>query len=375
MNPNAPSSLPPPQLREARFEDHAQIHALESAHMEDSQSADDWGGLWLHNPLGPRLENTWPIGWVLEDAERRVVGSMVNVPTLYRFRGRELLCANGRAWVVAPEYRGFALWLMDEYFNQPGADLFINTTVAPVAVPALSTYSAPIPLGDWETIAYWVTGYRGFARKALEKLRVPLPGALAIPTSAALWLKDALSARRLPAVPSSIRIEQADGLDSRFDLFWEELVQQHPEKLLALRDSRTLSWHFRIPLQRGRLWIFTASRQGRLRAYCVLKRQDLRQGMRRMRLVDYQTLEGDGDLLPGLLRSALERCAAEDFYVLEHHGCGLPKMAGFDRVAPYRRKLPNWPCFYHAVDPALAADLRRPEVWDPSAYDGDASFE
>ena len=43
-----------------------------------------------------RLRQDWPIGWVLEDATRRR-GQPVNVPSLYHFRGRDLLRANGRA--------------------------------------------------------------------------------------------------------------------------------------------------------------------------------------------------------------------------------------------------------------------------------------
>src|SRR5437870_2253350 len=82
-----------------------------------------------------------------------------------------------RAWAVAAAYIGFALWLMDEYFNQQGADLFINTTVNAKGTAAANMFSTRVPVGDWETFAYWVTGYRGFARKALEKMGVPLPGA------------------------------------------------------------------------------------------------------------------------------------------------------------------------------------------------------
>ena len=43
---------------------------------------------------------------------------------------------------------------------------------------------------------------------------------------------------------------------------------------------------------------------GQLRAYCVLKRQDWKGGIRRMGLVDYQTLEPDNDLLAGMVHAA-----------------------------------------------------------------------
>ncbi len=50
-------------------------------------------------------------------------------------------------------------------------------------------------------------------------------------------------------------------------------------------------------------------------------------------------------------------------------------MESFDHFAPHRRKLPSWPFYYHAADPTLAAELCRPEVWDPSTFDGDASID
>ena len=364
-----------PLLRPARFEDYPQIERLESSHGLPTLRADDWRGLWLDNPLSRRPGDKWPIGWVLEDADGTVVGSLGNIPSLYTYQDRELIAATGRGWVVASEYRGLALWLMDEYFHQQGVDLFINTTVNSLAVDPFSAFgSVRVPLGDWDTAAYWITRHRAFARTALRIKAVPLPGLLAIPAGALLRFKDAFGVRPLPTLAASVVVERADAFDSRFDAFWAELVRQNASKLLAVRDCQTLSWHFAGPIRTGQAWIFTASRNHLLRAYCVLKRQDHPQsGLVRMRLVDYQNLESE-DLLPGLLRAALERCKAEGIYALEHVGCDLPKMRSLDRFAPYRRKLPAWPFYYKAGDPMLDADLRKPEVWDPSAFDGDASL-
>jgi hypothetical protein len=374
MSTPSATRLAAPQFRPARFEDYPQIQRLEAAHLAATLSAEEWPRLWLDSPLWPRLGGDWQIGWVLEDSVGQVVGSLTSLPSLYRFRGQDLVCANARSWVASPEYRGYAAWLMEEFFNQPGVDLVISTTANSNSEPVARALANRVPVGDWETLAYWVTGYRGFSRMALGKLGIPLAGALALPTSAALWLKDSLFARALPAFSSGEVISAIDNFDPRFDGFWEEVVRQNPDKLLAARDSRTLAWHYAIPLRRGGLWIFTAVRNGLLRAYCVLKRQDWRQGVRRMRVIDYQTLEPEVDLLPELLQSALGRCAAEGVYVLEHLGCGLPRMRGFDQFAPHRRKRTSWPYYYQTADPALAAELRRPEVWDPSTYDGDASI-
>ncbi|MFY9718350.1 MAG: hypothetical protein WAK16_01790, partial [Candidatus Cybelea sp.] len=125
---------------------------------------------------------------------------------------------------------------------------------------------------------------------------------------------------------------------------------------------------------------------GRLYAYCALTRQDYafrlpalphgdNRGLPGMRLVDYQSIDSEVDFLPAFLQTALQRCSVEDVVVLEHLGRGVPKMRVVDECAPYRKKLENWKFFYRAADATLDAELSESRFWDPSAYDGDASFE
>src|SRR5262245_58263103 len=129
------AKIDPPDLRVATLDDYDRIVPLEKANGMSVMPRSDWEIMWLKNPLWPEFSKSWPIGWVLEDADRRLVGSLVNIPRMYKFRGRDLVCAVGRSWVVEPDYRGFALWLMSEYYDQAGVDLFVNTTVAAVAEP------------------------------------------------------------------------------------------------------------------------------------------------------------------------------------------------------------------------------------------------
>ncbi len=385
LSPMSPAALVAPRLRLACLDDYEKIRQLALAHASDLPAREDWRRLWLDNPLRTRFANDFPIGWVLESRNGEMVGTMGTVWALYKFRGNDLVSAAGRFWFVTPPYRGFALQLMDEYFSQP-VDLFVNNTVSRDAHAPFSQLSSRIPLGDWDSMAYLVTGYRGFTQRALERLRLPFTRSLSYPASAALWLRDTLSNRTLPKNAGSFTIETTDRFDARFDAFWDELVRRNPEKLLAERTSRALSWHFGAPMRKGRLWVFTACRNNKLHAYCTLTRQDNAfrlpalphndtQGIRAMRLVDYQCIEPEPDLLPALLAAALQRCAKEDVYILENLGRGVPKMRTFDDCAPYRRKLSNWKFYYYAADPSLHTELHAASFWDPSAYDGDASFE
>ena len=69
------------------------MRRLESSHGLLTAPPEVWRAAWLENPLWPRLQHGWPIGWVLEDSDDRVVGALTNVPSLYHFKGKELICA------------------------------------------------------------------------------------------------------------------------------------------------------------------------------------------------------------------------------------------------------------------------------------------
>jgi hypothetical protein len=367
----------PPRFREARFEDYPQIQDVESVFFPDSLPPAQRRSLFLDNPLWPRLADTWPIGWVLEDATGRIVGSLNNIPSAYLLDGEEVLCANGHCWAVLPEYRGYATMLMDEYFGQEQPDVLVSAKVGSDATAVWSAYAQRVPVGDWSRAAYTVTRYRAFARAALRRKQVPDAAAAVVAPAAAvaLRLKDRLTGTTLAAGAPSFEFSESESFDARFDEFWRELMEQNPKTLLGVRDSASLRWHYGIPMGASRLSIVTATGGGRIRAYCVLKQHLRPGGLRSMKIVDFQSVEPDVDLLPGLLRLALRRAAADGCAMLEHHGCGLAKMRAFDELAPYMAVKPAWSFYYLAVNPSLESRLSEPETWDPSEYDGDSSYK
>jgi hypothetical protein len=368
-------AVAPPRFREARFTDYPAIHELESVFFPDSLPPADRRSLFVDNPLWPRLADTWPVGWVLEDAAGRIVGSLTNIPSAYLLDGEELLSANGHCWAVLPQYRGYATVLMDEYFSQEQPDLLVSAKVGTDATAVWSAYARRVPVGDWSRAAYVITRYHAFARAALRRKNVPLAAVAAPALAGALRLTDTLRTRAVAEGPPSVEFAAAPSFDARFDAFWRELLEQNPKTLLGVRDCASLRWHYGVPMRANRLTILTATRGGRLRAYCVLKLHVRPGGLRSMKLVDFQTVEPGTELLPGLLRLALQRSAAQSCAMLEHHGCGLAKMRSFDERAPYRAVKPAWSFYYRADDPSLEARLSEPGRWDPSEYDGDSSYK
>jgi hypothetical protein len=93
-----------------------------------------------------------------------------------------------------------------------------------------------------------------------------------------------------------------------------------------------------------------------------------------MRLVDFQSLDGNSELLLPLLCHALARCRREGIHMLEAIGFPPEKQRVIDSLLPNWRNLESWLYFYKAAKRQLAECLKDPQVWDPSCFDGDASL-
>jgi hypothetical protein len=354
-------------VREASFDDYQQIAAIEKRTNLGNRAEGDWLRFWLENPEYKRNQH-WPVGWVLENGDGQIVGSICNIPLEYELEGRRMVAATGRGWVVDPVYRTYACLLLEEFFHQEGVDLFVNTTVNQHAAPAYRTFdSPPVPQGAWDHTAFWITRYRGFARCVVAAKRWPRGPWLVLPIALGLWCRDIL-ARKSVRGAAGLTVKREDGFDGRFDVFWEELRRQNPHLLLAVRSREALDWHFQYLLRRNRLYILTISEQDRLIAYSIFCRKDEEQlGLKRVRIVDYQALDGRATLAP-MLAWMLQTCRREGIHMLEDVGCCIDQAA-----APYRRKLGSW-LFYYKANCTLAARLNGSASWRTSLFDGDASL-
>ncbi len=363
-----------PRLRPASFEDHPQIDRLGARYGLKSKSYDEWSHLWLGNPTYRKVRDRWSIGWVLEDQTQQIVGSVGNIPVTYEFEGRTLLAASSHAWVAEPEYRSAALLLLEHLINQRGVDLFVTTTNSAASTPGVNAFGCHrVPAGVWDESAFWITDHRGFLESFLRLRNYPLAKPLSYPLSAAVFLKDHLTRRTWNA--GDVEVRACAAFDERFDDFWVALKRANPHLLLADRRREVLEWHYKHLLLRNRLWIAAVVDASRMIAYAVFDRSDKSAiGLKRVRLVDFQSLDGRPTLLLSLVSWALQKCRAEGIHVLEYFGCWLEKGELLDTVAPYRRRLPAWIFMYRAADPALAESLKDRQVWAPSLYDGDASL-
>jgi hypothetical protein len=289
------------------------------------------------------------------------------------------LAGTAYSWVVDGGHRGHSLALLSAFLKQ-AADLVVFTTVNASAEAILRAYQLQrIPVGQWDTARFWITGYRGFARSAILAHSIPFPGVWSPPVAGALWIRDRLSGLMLPGEPQDLGagfgIEVCNDFDRRFEPFWKTLEHEGRGTLLAVRDRETLSWRYQPALSRGTLWVVAATLNGRIVAYWIVDRQDHHElGLKRLRFVDFQALAGFEHLLQSAVRWTVERCRQEGLHVADNLGGWLERyrMAGI--AGPYRRRMKAWLFYYRALREELAQQLTHPHVWRPSSYDGDASL-
>jgi len=364
------------KIREALVEDYAQIAALQAEHDFPTTSYEEWVHLWIHNPAYNQFEEKLPIGWVLERDDRQVVGYLGNIPLFYEFNGQRLLACVAHSWVVDKRYRSYSLVLLDRYFSQKSVDLFLNATVGPAAAEPFAVFkSLPVPVGAWDHSAFWITNCQGFTARWLAMKGIPFSTPLGYLLSMIPFVNQTFVKRAPNGDSKKLALHHCTLIDNRFDIFWAELKHAHPNVLLGVRSREALEWHFQLALSRNKAWLVTASKGTAIIAYAIFFRHDnevLR--LKRMRLVDFQSLVGDAALLVPMLAWAVDRCRREGIDMLESIGFSSDKGKLIDKIAPYKRKLPSWLYFYKAGDKSLAERLSNPSAWDPSQFDGDASL-
>jgi len=368
------------KIRESSFDDYPQISALETAYDLQPRSFDAWKHLWIKNVAFHRFRDhfnrPWPIGWVLTDGDR-IVGSIGNVPLLYEFEGRTLFVAAGRSWVVDESFRGYSPFLLDLFFTQESVDLCLATSVNAQASKVYEELGAVrVPRGSWDQSLFWITNYKGFASSLLRSKNVLMPELLAYPVAAAAWLKNRSSGTSsVSSASTAAAVRRVSEFGPEFDVFWDMLRKQNSHCLLAIRTREALDWHFRDALEQKRLWLFTVSRGDQLIAYAILLRQDNPSyGLKRVRLVDFQALAGEGEYLALLLQLALQDCRADNVHMLEILGFSVEELARIKQLHPLQRQLPSWLYLYRSTNPKLAEKLTQPQIWCPSVFDGDLSL-
>ncbi len=361
-------------LREATLEDYHQIASIESRYGLATKSYEEWTHLHLHSPLRYESQAEAPIGWVIENEDAQIVGSVGNLLLPYEFEGKRILAVTGRGWVAEPAYRSLALLLLDRLICQPDAELFLTNAITSASAPAFDALGCyRVPAGVWDRSGFWITHHSAFMQSVLTMRKFVLARPLRYPFAAAAFLKDGLTTKALRR--ADVEVQCCPCFDERFDDFWDQLRSKNPHRLLAVRSREMLEWHFHYALRKNSLWIAAVVDGPRIAAYAIFDRRDnLNFGLKRVRLVDFQSPDSSPHLLVPLLRWALRECRNKGIHMLENTGAWLGKGEVLDRLTPHQRQLSTWTYVYRANSRALAERLRNQNAWGPTLYDGSASL-
>ena len=366
------------KLRESVISDHSQLEQLKSHYQMVPESDDAYSHIFdgIYPSSAGVAPN--PMGWVLETTQFQLVGHIGNIYLEYYLNGKRITSASARSWVVDIDYRGSSFVLLHKFCTQPNIDLLLITTANLQTGRVFAKQGAlKAPTGSYDRFAFWMIDHQKFASSLLVKKNIPLAQVLSFSVGAFLsavsWVRNIGRCR-----PNRhTYITEVTTIDERFDRYWVKLRAQ-PNRLMCARDRAAMAWRFERPMRAGHVWIFAYyGSPNELAGYAVFLRQDSPDiGLRRMRLVDFQS-EGDGaKFLHDAIEVALARCRDEGIQMLESVGFGNVRRKQIDALAPYQRQLPAWMFWYKASEknPELAKALLNPDVWDPCTYDGDGCF-
>ena len=361
------------RVREATFDDYEPIMAVRRRNNIGTWSPERWEHYSTDNPFRAG-EAAVPFTWVLEDSKGDVMGTASNIAVAYQWNGRPLLAAVASAWAVDPEHRGGSILLTDRFFRQKNVDLLLDTTMVGESVPIFDAYKAQrIPRAACDRVLTWITHYSGFVASALRHKGLSRVNGLKYVAADALWGLDVLFRRnRYGRVGAVVR--ELDDFDERFDLFWSRL-RQSKNRLMGVRSREALAWHFKYRLLEKRAKILALENGDDLDGYLVLVRLDRDDiGLRRFQVADFQILTETPEHVEALMAAALRLARREHVHVVEVTGLESFKRQVLERLAPHCRKLPVWCYMYKALNSELRTALARPETWDPSPFDGDATL-
>lgn len=364
--------------RQARFDDIAGIIELMKRNEMEFRNKDpeEWHNIWKKNPLFSELESAWPIGWVLEDGSGKIVGFMGNIPLVYLLGPKRLIAASATSWVVDYGHRNHSIVLLTHFMGQKNVDILLDTTASDTAQKIFAAFKASeLPVASYERVLFAIIDYCNFTASTFRRYGLILPRLLIRPIALIIYLSDLMTGK-IRNFKKIVRedILQLNVFDNRFDIFWSKL-SQGSKKLLAIRDSKWLGWHFGNAVENKKAWIFVKKSGPDISAYAVFIRKDNPKiNLKRLKLADYQTLDDDPAILEEMLLCAVAKCREEKIDVLESSGFNADKEEILQKLLSRRRKLANWHFIYQTQDKKLREELQDSGVWDPSLYDGDGTL-
>ncbi|MCA9406875.1 MAG: hypothetical protein KC684_10070, partial [Candidatus Omnitrophica bacterium] len=263
------------------------------------------------------------------------------------------------------------------YLRQKDVDLLLITTANKQAARVYEGLKLrKPPVKHCDKAYFWITHPKGFAQSVLITKSIPFNAVLKYPLGTAIFLVNLF--KQQPLIEKHKRtehtiIEYAE-FSEEFDVFWKNNPARSNE-FMAQRDKDSMMWHFSHSFKEEKVWVMGIKENGFLRSYAVFFRYDNEKYLlKRVRLIDFQTLKGGNDDLLILLNYALRKATKTNVHMVEVFGFKESIQQIVKSRAPFERKLPSWLFFYKALNKDLEKRLDNEAVWNPTSFDGDGSL-
>ncbi len=336
-------------------------------------------GLWQDNPA--RLPDQ-VFGWVLENEEGEIGGFLGIIPMRMKVGNDEVSAIGGHSWIVAPSVRAYSIGLYQRIMAL-SQHHFLVIAAGGEAMSAIgdrpNSRISRIPIQGFDRQFSWVLDPAKVLRWALEKRGctrlakaphlAPLPtilkGVLRLGVRGGCGVRfrcHALSVRPVAA------------FTEEFDELWARAKGDYA--VTIVRDAAFLNWrHLAIPNLLGRTSILGCWDGGRLCGFVAIQRRAEGVGYPAGHYVvtDLFYDRRREDVLMNLVNGAFEFAQRQRGSLFQVVNMSRELAQFLLPQRPHVRTLGNWPYWYKAQSPDLAAVCRQ-QTWWPSGVDGEASI-
>lgn len=270
---------------------------------------DDAGWGWLHERNPAAAGRDAAHGWVLAEPDGAVHGFLGNIPQEHVVHGRLVPSVTCTAWVVREAARSQSVKLLQAFFRQPDAELWLSTTANAASAPHYEALKAATPADPALRTGWaWVADDAAALAGRLEALSVGLHGVLGRVGAPALRAGRVVSGRARVARHREVeRVERVETLTPTQSAHVDELG----EALRVLpgvqvrRTGADLAWRLADPQAPGGVALLLHHPDG-LRGVAVVGRHHPASRAPEGRLLDLVVAPGQDWAVHPLLRAAVE---------------------------------------------------------------------
>lgn len=367
-------------IRKLNYRDIDDVTNLHATQGWSAPSVTAWKHIFEANPAVDPVKHC--LGWALEHNDQ-VVGYLLNIRQLYTLRGETIEAAAAASLLVAPEHGVHSLKLLNRFRQQEDTDVFLTNTAAPVTSDLLRFLKfRPLPQEGYKTNLFWILRSRPFLNSAIRKryqrtkFSSPASYVGAPALDIALFLRRIFGKSRVPRSSEKRRQKVRFGeieLNSKFDSFWE-LTSQANMRMMAVRDTNTLRWHFK-DFRDPKCRLLGAMKDDCLVGYAIIIRRDNKElGLSRAKIADMVVANEDPGIASGLFKMAMTYARNDGAAMLEIEGLPNSIRGPLHTASPLTISHEKNPFWFWSPNKSILETLSEVDTWYAGLYDGDGSL-